>query len=378
MFAQRYRLKLNLTRQNGLHRDPPLIEKRQGKYLLSGGRRLINFAGNDYLGLGASERLRRKVAANFEKYGSSASSSRLSSGNFQVLNEAEKVYADYFGYADALFYPSGFQANLGLLATLFEPGDAVVFDKHIHASSVKGLTLSGADLFGFAHNRTGHLEKRLQTIRRQAAVVTESLFSMDGDCLDRGAYLSLKQKYDFFCIVDEAHALGVLGPGGKGIAGGLADAAVGTLGKSFGLFGAFILLPAGIKDYLLNFCVPQIYTTTLPEAHAASALDALDIIAGYDAQRYALAHMSHWMKAGLQRAGFAVDGDAHIMTVHIGEEQAARDIARTLFQRGYCVLAARYPTVALGKAILRLSLTAEHTQEDVSGFINALKEAYGP
>jgi 8-amino-7-oxononanoate synthase len=220
------------------------------------------------------------------------------------------------------------------------------------------------------------LEKRLQKIRTPAGVVTESLFSMDGDRLDRSAWLSLKQKHNFFCIVDEAHALGALGTGGKGIAGGLADVAVGTFGKALGLFGAFVLLPAEIKDYLLNFCAPQIYTTALPEAHAASALDVLEIIAGYDEQRHHLGHIGCWMKAELQGAGFAVDGDAHILAVRIGEEQSACNMARALFNNGYFVLAARYPTVALQKAILRLSLTAEHTEEDARRFINALKEAY--
>ena len=376
MFTKRYNRKLELQRQAGLFRNPPPIHQRQGKYVHCNGRRLVNFASNDYLGLGSSPALRRKVAANFEKYGSSSSSSRLVSGNYDTIGAAEKAYADYFGYEETLFYPSGFQANMGLLSTLFESGDAVFFDKHIHASSVKGLSLSGANLNGYNHSRLDHLEKRLQKACGQAGVVTEALFSMDGDCLDITAFGALKATYGFFSIVDEAHAFGALGPGGRGLARAVADVAVGTMGKSLGLFGAFVLVSAEIKQYLLNFSSAQIYTTTLPEAHAASAVDALTLAADSDGRRRHLADLSRWTRTELTRQGFSVGGDAHILPVLIGPEQLAVNIARQLHEHGIFVLPARYPTVPLQQAILRVSLTAEHEQEDVTLFINALKKIY--
>jgi len=376
LFTERYRLKLDLQQQSGLYRNPPVIDRREGKYLHSKGLRLLNFASNDYLGQGASERVRKIVAANFSRYGSSSSSSRLVSGNFQLFNEAEKAYADFFGYEDALFFPSGYQANLGVLATLFEPGDTVLFDKHIHASSVKGLSLSGSKVVGYNHGNLLHLNKRLQKTTPQVGLVTESLFSMDGDRLDCAALNDLKKQHQFFCIVDEAHALGVLGTGGRGLAAGVADVAVGTFGKAFGLFGALALLPAELKDYLMNFASPQIYTTTLPEAHAASALDVLTIVAEADRQRQALNDVSHWLKAELVGHGYRVGGDAHILAVEIGDEPLAVEISRKLFSKGIFVLPARYPTVPLSKAILRVSLTARHTQEDAALFVQSLKEAY--
>ncbi len=376
MFHERYRLKLKLQQQSGLYRNPPVIDRREGRYLFSNGRRLINFASNDYLGLGASEVLRHKVADNFARYGSSSSSSRLVSGNYERVNEAEKAFAKFFGYEAALFFPSGYQANVGVLATLFEAGDTVVFDKHIHASSIKGLALSNATRLGYNHSDFHHLEKRLQKSAAQAGVVTESLFSMDGDCLDVAALKALKNKHGFFSIVDEAHAFGALGTNGRGLAAGVADVAVGTFGKALGLFGAFALLSEELKAYLLNFSSPQIYTTTLPEAHAASALDALEMAACSNDGRRHLGELSANLRQSLAREGFEVCGDAHILAVKIGEEQKAMETARELLSRGIFVLPARFPTVPLQKAILRVSLTALHQPEDLDFFMRSLKEVH--
>ncbi len=378
MFATRYRRKLELQRRSGLFRNPPPIERREGKYVVSGGVRRLNFASNDYLGLGASKLLRHKVAGHFERYGCSSSSSRLVAGNFTLLSLAEQAYAEYFGYDAALFFPSGYQANLGVLSALLEPGDRVLFDKHIHASSAKGLHLSGARLLGYRHNRIDHLERRLPRDVRQAAVVTESLFSMDGDVLDVAALAELKRRHGLFCVVDEAHAFGALGAGGRGLARDVADVAVGTFGKALGLFGAVAFMSGEVKSYLLNFSSPQIYTTTLPEAHAAAAIDVLEIMAGCQAQRRMLENLSRGLKARLKAAGYAVTGDAHIQAVEIGAEDLAVETARRLFDKGYFVLPARYPTVPLNRAILRISLTSLHTEEDLHGFVEALKEAYDP
>jgi 8-amino-7-oxononanoate synthase len=376
MFSDRYRRKLALQKESGLFRDPPPIDRREGKHIVCRGRRLLNMASNDYLGLGAGPELRRKVADNFVRYGSSSSSSRLVSGNFTLLNEAEAAYARYFGYEAALFYPSGYQANLGVLSTLFEPGDTLLFDKHIHASSVKGLALSGAQAKGFNHSAMDHLEKRLKKSGSQVGVVTESLFSMDGDRLDVSGLKSLKEAHHFFCIVDEAHAFGTLGPQGRGLAREVADVAVGTYGKALGLFGAFVCTSAEIKSYLLNFSSPQIYTTTLPEAHAASTLDVLEAVSQSGPQRRHLVQLSGWLKAELRGAGFRVSGDAHILAVEIGREQSAVDLAQSLLAKGIFVLPARYPTVPLNRAILRISLTALHTEADGDILVKALKESY--
>ncbi len=211
MFAKRFKDRLLIQKQSGLYRNPPEIEKRDGKYIYADNKKLLSFASNDYLGLGSSKKLKEKVSINFKKYGASSSSSRLVSGNYSLISGAEETYAKYFGYDSALFFPSGYLANVGLISTLFEKDDVIIFDKHIHASSVKGIALSKADFFGYKHNSMSHLEKRLKANHdKQVAVITESLFSMDGDFLNIDGFEKLKEKYGFLSIVDEAHAFGVI------------------------------------------------------------------------------------------------------------------------------------------------------------------------
>ncbi len=376
MFTNRYRERLLSQKQAGLYRTPLEIERKKGKFLFCGNRKVLNFSSNDYLGLGASARLQLLVADNFRSHGTSSSSSRLVAGNYRLINEAERAYAAFFGYEDALFFPSGYQANLGLISTLLEKGDTIIFDKHIHASSVKGMVSSGADFAGYNHNSLSHLRKRLEKSNPgRTAVLTESLFSMDGDLLDIDGFCRLKEEFGFLSIIDEAHAFGALGNKGRGLGRTAADIALGTLGKAFGLFGAFVLLSSTLKEYLFNFCSPLIYTTTLPEAHAASALHILEIIEQCDDERKNLLQVSSLMRQGLQEAGVAASGDAHIIALTIGDEKRAGDISAKLLAEDIFVLPARYPTVPLGKAILRISMTALHTKNDVTHFIEKFKKA---
>jgi len=378
VFKKRIINKLAAQKETGLYRKPIEIESREGKFLLIEGRKVLNFASNDYLGLSVSEKLRQKVSRNFLKYNTSSSSSRLVSGNYSVINQAEKEYARFFGYDDALFFPSGYQANIGILSALFEKGDLLIFDKHMHASSVKGMLLSSADFHGYNHNSMSHLCKWLEKTRgKNPAVLTESLFSMDGDFLDVQGFKALKKRFDFFSIVDEAHAFGAVGTNGRGIARDVADISIGTFGKAFGLFGAFVLMPAGFKEYFFNFSSPLIYTTALPEAHAASAIDLLEIISQCEKQRKHLSKISSLTKESLVYEGFCVKGDAHILAIVIGDESRAMEISRKLLEEDIFVLPARYPTVPLHKAILRIGMTAHHTEGDVKKLVSSLKEVSG-
>ncbi len=382
MFNQRIELRLKAQKKAGLYRSPPVIEKRLGRHVIINNRKLLSFASNDYLGLGSSDRLAGLVASHFNRLGPSSSASRLVSSNYQATNRAEAEFADYFGYEDALFFTSGYQANLAVLSTLFENGDTVIFDKHVHASCVKGMTASRAVLKGYRHSSMAHLEKRLaaasdgcRTNDFQAGIITESLFSMDGDLLDVKALGKLKTRHNVLTIVDEAHAFGALGPGGRGIAGDVADIALGTFGKALGLFGAFVLMPSDIKEYLFNFASPLIYTTTLPEAHSASALEVLELIKSCRRERDYLKEISRLMKDNLKEKGFSVSGDAHIISVLIGNEEKASAVSARLLELDILAFPARYPTVPSGKAILRIGMTARHTKEDVNNFCKKLTRA---
>jgi 8-amino-7-oxononanoate synthase len=368
--------KLHFQKNNSLYRQPQIINRRPGRYIYIDNKKLINFASNDYLGLGNSETLRKKAAHNFQKYGTSSSSSRLVSGNYNVITEAEKAFAEYFGYPACLFFPSGYQANIGLLSTLFETEDTLFFDKHIHASAIKGIILSRSKFVGYRHNNLTHLEQRLQkkmNKHRVNAVITESLFSMDGDMVDADTLCQLRSQYGFFCIVDEAHAFGVLGYKGQGISRKFADVAVGTFGKALGLFGAFVLGPEWVREYLINFSSPFIYTTTLPEAHGATAIDIIHILEQSDHQRQHLAEISRLIKQTLENEGFKVRGDAHILALDIGDEAKCYETTQHLLKQGIFAFPARYPTVPQGKSIIRISMNALHTNEDINAFVRAIK-----
>ncbi|MDM8518119.1 aminotransferase class I/II-fold pyridoxal phosphate-dependent enzyme [Desulfobacterales bacterium HSG16] len=376
MFAKRYKRRLEVQKDQGLYRNPPQIQKRDGCHCYISGRRILSFASNDYLGISALKNINEKICENYRKYPTSSSSSRLVSGNYSAINEAEEVYANYFGYDEALFLPSGYQANLGIISTFFEKGDTIIFDKQIHASSVKGMTMSGASLKGYRHNNMGHLEKRLnKSDREKTAVLTESLFSMEGDLLKTEDFAGLKEEYNFLSVVDEAHAFGVLGEKGRGIAGNTADIALGTFGKAFGLFGAFVLMPKDFKDYLFNFASPLIYSTALPEAHAASVLDLLEFVGGCDEKRAGLSQKSSYMRSLLETEGFKAKGDAHIISVEIGEEGRAVEICRELLKNDILAFSARYPTVPRGRAIIRLGMSVLHHDKDIKEFVEKLKKA---
>ena len=378
MFNKKFIKRLEAQKKSGLYRNPPEIAKRDGRLLHINGKKMINFASNDYLGFGSSEAVKTIVADNFKKYGSSSSSSRLVTGNYSSIREAEKAFAAYFGYEDALFFPSGYQANIGLISTLFDKGDKLVFDKHVHASTVKGISLSGADFTGYRHNSLSHLEKKIKKAGEEdCAVITESLFSMDGDFADFKAINELKSRYGFICIADEAHSYGALGDKGKGISGGVADIGVGTFGKAFGLFGAFVLLPALYRDYLVNFASPYIYTTSLPEAHGAATTEILSLIEKADDKRDHLQKISRFTKTTLEANGFKTAGDAHILAIEIGDEEKTVQITQALQKKNIFTFPARFPTVPLGRAIIRLSLTSMHTEEDVLALSNALKQISG-
>ncbi|NCD26755.1 MAG: aminotransferase class I/II-fold pyridoxal phosphate-dependent enzyme, partial [Deltaproteobacteria bacterium] len=250
----------------------------------------------------------------------------------------------------------------------------LILDKRAHTSTMAGVRHSGAAFHTFRHNRMSHLEKLLQ-IHPASAVLTESLFSMDGDSPDFEVLKKLKRRFNFISIVDEAHAVGVLGPGGRGLSHGVADIVVGTFGKAFGLFGAFLLLPRVVREYLINFGQGFIYTTALPPWFGDMAAYMLTRVSTADDRRAHLAAMSEQARARLTEAGFDMAGSAHILAVRVGDENRCQHLAQALRDAGILVFAARYPTVPLGRAILRVCLTRDHTLEHITRLRDALVQA---
>lgn len=371
MFNERIKRELNEVKERSLYRSPLVVEKQCGKYIETSRGKLLNFSSNDYLGLSADQELKEKYASCVLKYGINPSSSRLMSGSHRSIEDAERAFADYFKSEEALFFPSGFQANIALMSTLFQKEDLVLFDKRVHASIHKGLALSGARLKGFRHNSYEHLKKRYET---GGAVVLESHYSMDGDTPPVKELVHLRKELGFFCIADEAHALGVLGPGGRGLCSEIADIRVGTLGKAFGFNGAFLLLSNAMKEYFMNFSAPLIYTTALPPAFGSFLPMLLKRVADANEKREALKELSSYTRQRFNQCGFKLSGEHCILSFHTGSESKAMEMTEALIQKGIYMNAARYPTVPLGQALLRISLTAHHSKKDIERLISGIKE----
>ena len=370
-FLERLAADIESRRQAGLGRELLPVSERRGARVVLDGQTLLNFSSNDFLGLAQDGQMSQTLADLCRKSGCGSGASRLVTGTTRSAMEAEQALAEYFGYESCLIMGSGFLANLTLLSTLFSEKDTLLLDKRAHASTVAGVRHSRAAFHAFRHNRMSHLRKLLETYPVQA-VLTESLFSMDGDSPDFSALQSLRNEFGFLCIVDEAHAFGVLGDGGRGLGRGVADVAVGTLGKAFGMFGAFILCPAIVREHLIHFGQGFIYTTALPPWHADLVLAMLERVRRCDERRERLSRLSALAQKELAKSGFAVGGDAHILSLEVGDEGRCHELAAKLKEQGILVFAARYPTVPLGQAILRICLTAEHEPDDVIRLRDAL------
>lgn len=374
-FLQRLNAAVSARQEAGLGRTLLPVSERRGVYTVLDGRELLDFSSNDFLGLAQDQDMADRMGELCRRHGCGSGSSRLVTGTQTSTLEAEAALAAHFGYESCLILGSGFLANLTLIATLFSAKDTLALDKRAHASTVAGVRHSGAAFHTFRHNRLSHLEKILRAHPVQA-VLTESLFSMDGDSPDFEELGRLKDEFGFLCIVDEAHAFGALGPGGMGLARSAADVAVGTLGKAFGLFGAFILCPAAVREYLIHFGQGFIYTTALPPWHGEMVLAMLDRVRGADDRR---AHLDSLVRTArtLLAEVMPVRGEAHILALQAGGEGKSLELAAVLRREGVLAFAARYPTVPLGEAMVRVNLTSGHTEEHIVILRDALRRALG-
>ncbi len=362
-------LRLREGRALGLERRPPLLEASgEGPVARIGGRACLNFLSNDSLGLASCAAWRAEVGACFAAFPPSASASRLAGGRSRVVEEAEAAAAAFFGFDECLFLPSGYQGNQAVAAALIQPGQPVFVDRRLHASFARALPASKGDVRTYAHADCGHLDRRLSAPRPavQPLVVTESLFSMDGTALDVAAMAALRAKHGFFLMADEAHAVGALGPGGRGLCAaspGTADVVLGTFGKALGLFGSFVLLPAGFTAFFEYLSSPVMHSTATPPAHAAAVLRLLERLPRMEAERERLRDNAAFFRARLSERGIPSRGGAHIVAVPTGGEAATARLGERLAERGVLALAARFPTVPRGGGLLRFGVTALHTPD---------------
>ena len=342
----------------------------------------VNFCSNDYLGLSTDVRLREAVAAALAG-GSPVGStgSRLLSGHSLIWEELENELAQFAGAEAALYFNSGYAANVGLFSCILQPDDVVFSDSANHASIIDGIRLSGARKVIFPHLDLNVLEGELRRYASgpgQRFIALESVFSMGGDRAPIAGLLALAERYGAELIVDEAHATGVLGPQGRGLvaAAGAAHrvlAVVHTCGKALAGMGAFVSCSNVLKQYLVNHARTFIFSTALPPYLAAQMRAAIRIVAAADAERVRLQNLAAHLRARLRDNGFdTAHSDSQIVPVILGENERALAFAARLGEEGFAVRAIRPPTVPAGTARLRLSLTVGHTTEILDRLADAL------
>lgn len=333
----------------------------------------LDFLSHDSLGLADDAGWRRTLARCAARHAPSGRASWVAGGRTSLAGEAAAACAAYFGAAECRFFASGYQAQLAALAGLILPGQPLLPDKRMHASATRFLGQSRARVLPYAHADMAHLERRLRCLAeeadsRQPVVMSESLFSMDGTLLDMSAWRGLRQTFGFWGWLDEAHSLGALGPQGRGLAAqwpGAADMVLGSFGKALGYWGAFLLLPEGFSAYLEQWASPLLHSTALPPAHAAGVLALLERLPELDEQRQELADKARFFRDCLTAEGLTVRGDAHILAVPVGDAATCAAWAERLRERGVLLLAARYPTVPQGQALLRCIVRTGHTRADL-------------
>ena len=354
-----------------------------------GRKTLVNFSSNNYLGLAEHQELNRRARAWTREWGTGATASRLVCGNLEIFEQVEGRLAHGKGTEAGLLFSSGFQANASLLPALFDGkvlgADPLVFtDKLNHASLHHGCKVAGVKQIRYHHNDLGHLESLLKKqgdAARSKFIVTESVFSMDGDRVDMAELVRLKEEHNAFLMVDEAHAMGILGINGFGMAAdypGRIDLVMGTFSKALGGFGAYVGCSKILKDYLINRADGFIYTTALPPAVLGAMDAALELLPSLWWERQTLLNNAEKVRKAFQAAGLdTLNSSTQIIPVVTGSERAALEAARALEKEGILGVAIRPPTVPEGTSRLRFSLTAAHDIEDVEQLIEAVIRLLG-
>jgi 8-amino-7-oxononanoate synthase len=360
-------------------RIPRVATSAQGANVVLDGREVVSFSSNDYLGLAAHPDLRDAARAALDRYGVGAGSSRLIAGNTDVHGELEVAAAGMLECEAARLFNSGVSANTGLLPVLVGSGDQIFSDALNHASVIDGCRLSRAETQVYRHADLGDLAERLESsAARRRLIVTESVFSMDGDLADVRSLRALADQHDAILVVDEAHAVGVFGERGAGLLAASdtrADAVMATLGKALGSYGAVVAGRRVLADMLWNRARSLVFTTGLPPMIAAASLAAIRLSQSGEGDR----RRSHlWARIsqltdGLAALGLEVPGSSPIVPLWVGGDREVMDWTARLLEGGFYVQGVRPPTVPVGTARLRIALSANHSEDDVDRLVAAIR-----
>ena len=366
----------------GLRRRPRTVHGPQSATLIVDGRELLCFSSNNYLGFANHPALIAAGVRALESTGSGAGASRLISGNMAAHEAAESALAAYVQQPAARLFSTGYAANVGSLQALVEPGDVLYSDTLNHASLIDGCRLSRARIERYEHVDLDHLRRLLSATRasaQRAFIVTDALFSMDGDLAPLAALRALADEFDAHLYVDEAHSVGVLGPQGRGACAAVGvrpDVLIGTLGKAFGLAGAFAASDLDTVDWLYNRARSFVFSTGPQPSLAAQILAAVPLVQAADHERATLVRHSQRLRSQLRASGYSLPQEpTPIVPLVLGSEARALAAGASLLARGIFVPAIRPPTVPVGTARLRIVPTAAHTDEQLECLLSALPEA---
>ncbi|HEK0905849.1 TPA: 8-amino-7-oxononanoate synthase [Pseudomonas putida] len=366
-----------------LYRRRPLLQSPQGPEVVVDGQRLLAFCSNDYLGLANHPEVIAAWRAGAERWGVGGGASHLVVGHSTAHHEVEEAIAELTGRPRALLFTTGYMANLGAITALVGQGDTVLQDRLNHASLLDGGLLSGARFSRYLHNDPASLASRLDKAVGDTLVVTDGVFSMDGDLADLPALATVARPHGAWLMVDDAHGFGTLGANGGGIVEhfGLGidqvPVLIGTLGKACGTAGAFVAGSDDLIEALVQFARPYIYTTSQPPALACATLKSLQLLRDERWRREHLGALIRQFRQGAQQIGLALmDSPTAIQPILVGDAARALTLSKMLRARGLLVTAIRPPTVPVGSARLRVTLSAAHSEAQVQLLLNALAECH--
>lgn len=376
---------LDDLRAQHLYKTPRILDSAAGGRVTMDGKQVINLSSNNYLGLANHPKVKQAALDAIEKWGVGAGAVRWIGGTMAVHDELEARIASFKNVEAVLVFTSGFTANSGCIPAVLTPNDVVISDALNHASIIDGVRLSTAkykksDGYVYNHKDMAHLEEILSNTQsfEKRMIITDGVFSMDGDIAPLPTIVELAEKYNAFVMVDDAHASGVLGKNGAGSTShfnlyGRVDIQLGTLSKALGVVGGYIAGSKPLKEWLINRGRPYLFSTAHPPMVAAALIAALDVMENDPEPMRKLWDNTRWWQSALAEHGFDTMGtETPITPIYVGDEAEAQTMERMLWDEGVYALSISYPTVAKGKARLRTMPSAAHTQEDLSEALQAM------
>lgn len=376
-------LKPDLVKRHkaGLYRSCRINATAQGVYSLIDGKRYLSFCSNDYLGLANHPDIKNACIRSVKRYGVGSGSAHLINGHSQLHHDCEQRLAEFTGRERALLFSNGYMANLAIASALLSRHDTVFQDRLNHASLIDAAKLSTAKLVRYRHNDLYHLQKQLMhhAIASRRLLMTDAVFSMDGDCADLAQISRLCQKHETVCMVDDAHGFGVLGEHGGGLLQALnldqdqVLILMATLGKAVGTSGAFVAGSEDLIETLIQQAKPYIYTTASPPAISAATICSLNLIEKESWRRQKLMELVDYLRCGLAASEYQLMlSETPIQPILIGDSHRALALSDHLFKQGLLVPAIRPPTVPAGSARLRITLSAAHNKTDIDALLRVL------